>query len=148
MEIKTTTKIFSITKEELVNLFSTALYGSNYLDADYAQNADLAECNCFEEKLAISVLNGRKIKIVDRYAEGEVYGNLPHTIFEDEVTYEVGLDDIIKGLEKSANEVGSFANRAFWAFVRSESTEGCGEWDYLMADTLMQMIVFDNLIYG
>lgn len=138
METKTT--ILSITQEELVNLFATGLYGSSYLDADYKYNDDLANCECFEDKLAVSVLAGRSITFRDMYADGEVYGNLPHTIHEDEVTYEVTLEDIKKGLEKAA-ETCSWAFRAF-------ADEDSPNWDYYAGDALLQTIVFGGLIYG
>ena len=82
MEIKTT--IVSISREELVNLFATGLYGSNYLDADYESNDDLADCECFEDKLARSVLAGRSITIRDMYAEECVHGELPRVIDDND----------------------------------------------------------------
>lgn len=138
MEIKTT--IVTISREELVNLFATGLYGSSYLDADYDSNPDLAVCECYEDKLAVSVLAGRSITFRDMYAEGEVYGNLPHTIHEDEVTYEVTLEDIKKGLEKAAETCP-------WAF-RAFADEDSPNWDYYAGDALLQTIVFGDLIYG
>lgn len=138
MEIKTT--IVTISREELVNLFATGLYGSSYLDADYDSNPDLAVCECYEDKLAVSVLAGRSITFRDMYAEGEVYGNLPHTIHEDEVTYKVTLEDIKKGLEKAAETCP-------WAF-RAFADEDSPDWDYYAGDALLQTIVFGELIYG
>lgn len=138
MEIKTT--IVTISREELVNLFATGLYGSSYLDADYKYNNDLANCECFEDKLAVSVLAGRSITFRDMYADGEVYGNLPHTIHEDEVTYEVTLEDIKKGLERAAETCP-------WAF-RAFADEDSPNWDYYAGDALLQTIVFGGLIYG
>lgn len=138
MEIKTT--IVTISREELVNLFATGLYGSSYLDADYKYNNDLANCECFEDKLAVSVLAGRSITFRDMYADSEVYGNLPHTIHEDEVTYEVTLEDIKKGLEKAAETCP-------WAF-RAFADEDSPNWDYYAGDALLQTIVFGGLIYG
>ena len=137
--MKTHTTILEIEHDDLVNLFSTGLYGSNYLDADYDSNPDLADCECYEDKLAKSVLAGRAIKFIDRCAEGEVYGNLPHTILEDEVTYKVTLEDIKKGLAKAADTC-SWAFRAF-----ADDTD---QWDYIAGDVLLQMIIFDDIIYG
>ena len=136
--MKTNTTILEIEHDDLVNLFSTGLYGSNYLDADYDSNPDLADCECYEDKLAKSVLAGRAIKFIDRCAEGEVYGNLPHTILEDEVTYQVTLEDIKKGLEKAA-DMGFWAYKAF-----ADDTD---QWDYIAGDALLQLIIFDDIIY-
>lgn len=139
MEIKTT--IVSISHKELVNLFATGLYGSSYLDADYESNDDLADCECFEDKLAQSVLAGRTIIFRDMYAEGCVYGNLPHAIEDDEdVVYKVTLEDIKRGLERAAETCP-------WAF-RAFADEDSPNWDYYAGDALLQTIVFGELIYG
>lgn len=137
--MKTHTTILEIGHDDLVNLFSTGLYGSNYLDADYDNYAGLKDCECYEDKLAKSVLDGRSIKFIDRCAEGCVYGNLPHTILdEDEVTYMVTLEDIKKGLEKAA-DMGFWAYKAF--------ADDTSNWDYLAGDALLQLIIFDDIIY-
>lgn len=139
--MKTNTTILEITHDDLVNLFSTGLYGSNYLDADYDNYDGLKDCECWEDKLAKSVLDGRAIKFIDRCAEGEVYGNLPHEIFEeDEVTYKVTLEDIKRGLAKAADNYS-------WAF-RAFADEDSPDWDYIAGDVLLQMIIFDDIIYG
>lgn len=133
MKIKTT--IVEITQEELVNLFATGLYGSSYLDADYNDNDDLANYDCFEDKLAA-------ITITDYYAEGCTYGNLPFTIDEEDesATYTITLNDIKEGLGRAAN----LCPWAFNSFVDEESTQ----WDYYAGDALLQIIVFGELIYG
>jgi hypothetical protein len=140
MEIKTT--IVSISREELVNLFATGLYGSNYLDADYESNDDLADCECFEDKLAQSVLAGRSITFRDMYAEGYAHGELPRVIDDndEDVIYTVTLDDIKRGLEKAAETCP-------WAF-RAFADEDSPNWDYYAGDALLQTIVFGELIYG
>ena len=159
--MKTNLTISEITHDDLVNLFSTSLYGSNYLDADYDQHSDLEDCECYEDKLAKSVLNGRTIRFVDRYAEGSIYGNLPSQVDdeEDEVTYWVSFEDIKRGLENAANGTfytrpdvsedfargnSEFARRSFNAFA----DEDCCNFDYCTADCLMQIILFNEIIYG
>lgn len=162
--MKTQTTITELTKEDLVNLLSTALYGSNYLSADYEESVEHDEDDCYEEIMAGILLNGGKILITDGYAEdGEVYGNLPCKVDEDEdgcltTTYHVTLDDITTGLTRAANgtfntrpDVSAeyvdsnieFAKRSFNAFAFDER-----EWDYNTADCLMQIILFDEIIYG
>lgn len=164
--MKTQTTILEQTKEDLVNLLSTALYGSNYLSADYEESVEYNEDDCYEEIMAEILLNDGKILITDRYAEdGEVYGNLPCEVKEDEenygcfiTTYFVTLKDIVSGLTKAANgtfntrpDVSAeysnrnieFAKRSFNAFAFDER-----EWDYNTADCLMQIILFNEVIYG
>lgn len=164
--MKTQTTILEQTKEDLVNLLSTALYGSNYLSADYEESVEYNEDDCYEEIMAEILLNGGKILITDGYAEdGEVYGNLPCEVKEDEenygcliTTYFVTLKDIVSGLTKAANgtfntrpDVSAeyadrnieFAKRSFNAFAFDER-----EWDCNTADCLMQIILFNEIIYG
>ena len=138
--MKTKTIVLEIDHDDLVNLFSTGLDGSSYLDADYESNDDLADCECFEDKLAQSVLAGRSIIFRDMHAEGCVYGNLPHAIEDDEdVVYKVTLEDIKRGLERAA-ETCPWAFRAFADYT--------SDWDYYAGDALLQTIVFGELIYG
>ena len=158
MDYTLNTKISKIEHDDLVNLFSTALYGSTYLSADYEPNADLEDCECFEDKLARTLLNGRKINVIDYYAEGDVYGDCDYIIDdEDNVVYKITLDDIIKGLENASN--GTFnpssereefikrekkwAKKCFQQLVE----ESC-EFDLISADCLMQIILFNEVIYG
>lgn len=165
--MKTQLTITELTKENLVDLFSTAFYGSNYLSADYEESIEHDEEDCHEEIMANILLNGGKIFVTDHYAEdGEVYGNLHCRVSEaDEdgvitTTYFVTLTDIIKGLEKAANGTFNagrdckvftdwrernleFARRSFNAFAFDES-----EWDLTTADCLMQIILFDEIVYG
>lgn len=155
MEVNKTIKIEDITHDDLVNLFSTALYGSTYLDADYPEGDYYNPYDdCYEDRIAKALLNGFSIDVIDTYAEGCVHGNLPHKIDEEteDVSYKITLADIKKGLEKAGSgkfklnfdgeEV--FARKAFEAFVDEDATD----FDLICADCLMQIIVFNEIIYG
>ena len=56
MKLKNNTEIIDITHDDLVNLFSTALYGSSYLSAEYDEDFynsipnDKKEGDCYEDK--------------------------------------------------------------------------------------------------
>lgn len=157
--MKTQLTITELTKEDLVNLFSTAFYGSNYLSADYEEAIEYDEEDCHEEILANILLNGGAVKVTDYYADGCHYGNLRYQYNEDyDATYYVRFIDIMQGLERAANgtfnlrpDVGTdfadrnaeFARRSFNAFAFDEQ-----EWDLETADCLMQIILFDEIIYG
>ena len=157
--MKTETKITELNVEDLVDLFSTALYGSNYLTADYDDGIDTDDADCYEDVLAKILLNGGAIKVTDTYADGVHYGNLRYEFNEDyDATYHVRYIDIWRGLERAANgtfnlreDVGAdfadrneaFAKRSFNAFAYDER-----EWDAVTADCLMQIILFDEIIYG
>lgn len=157
--MKTQLTITELTKEDLVNLFSTAFYGSSYLSADYEEAIEYDEEDCHEEILAEILLNGGAIKVTDSYADGCHYGNLRYQYNEDyDATYYVRFIDIMQGLERAANgtfnlrsDVGAdfadrnaeFARRSFNAFAFDEQ-----EWDLETADCLMQIILFNEIVYG
>lgn len=157
--MKTQLTITELTKEDLVNLFSTALYDSTYLSADYDEAIEYDEEDCHEEILAEILLNGGAIKVTDYYADGCHYGNLRYQYNEDyDATYYVRFIDIMQGLERAANgtfnlraDVGAdfadrnaeFARRSFNAFAFDEQ-----EWDLGTADCLMQIILFNEIVYG
>ena len=158
MKFKKQVTITEITHDDLVNLFSTALYGSMYLDADYPKSDIYKEDDCYEDKLAKALLNGQTIVVRDTYAEGCVHGNLPHEIEgseEDEdianVAYKVTLEDVKKGLEKAGSGTfkinfdgeEEFGLKAFDMFANEDLS-----FDLVCADCLMQIIVFGELIYG
>lgn len=165
--MNTEVKITYINKEDLVNLLSSALYGSSYLSADYEEAVEHDEDDCYEDIMAKILLHGGKIMVTDGYAEdGEVYGSLPCRVDEDKdegrltTTYFVTLKDILSGLNRAANgtfNVGendkyspdwvdrnkAFAWRSFNAFAFDDT-----EWDLTTADCLMQIILFNEIVYG
>ena len=150
MKIKT--KITDITQDDLVNLLSTALYGSYYLGADYSvedykslETAD--ENDCYEDKMAKLLLAGKSITLGDMYAEDEddYYGKLPHRWDSKNGTmdYEVTLKDIVKGIEKAIANGGYDAKCA----MHLVDEDSC-EFDFLEADSLLQIIIFGKPVYG
>lgn len=165
--MKTQTTITDLTHEDLVNLFSAAFYGSNYLSADYEESVEYDEDDCYEDIMANILLNGGKIMVTDSYADGCHYGTLKWQYNEDyDVTYDVRIEDIKRGLERAANGTFNagvnensfgtltlsedyqernieFAKRSFNAFAFDER-----EWDAITADCLMQIILFNEIVYG
>lgn len=158
MEIQV--NINKITKEDLVNLLSTALYGSSYLSAEHDVAVEYDEESSEEEIMADILLHGGCIYITDYYAEGEKYREWAKLDEEENSIYPVFLIDICKGLERAVNgtfKAGendewtpdwreknlSFARRSFYAFANDDS-----KWDFTTADCLMQIILFDEIIYG
>ena len=161
MKLKNTVEIIDITHEDLVILFSTALYGSSYLSAEYDKDfynsipKDKKEGDCFEDHLADVLLNGGEIYIYDAYSEGEVYsknGELIKEEYCDEeyAQYTLTLTDIIEGLQRAAN--GTYKTNNDDKFIRQCFNEFADEYHYNLdmtdADALMQIIIFNELIYG
>lgn len=157
--MKTKVTITDISVEDLVDLFSTAFYSSSYLSADYEEYEGEDVGETYEEVMARILLDGGEITITDGYADGVHYGKLRYTTNEDDsITYHVKYDDIFKGLERAANgdfdtrpDVSTdfsnrnkeFARSSFWAFANDDT-----DWDATTADCLMQIILFDEIIYG
>lgn len=159
--MKTTTNIIKIDREDLVDLLSTALYGSSYLSASYDEDAEHDENDCYEEIMADILLKGGCIYLTDYYAEGETYRDWASLDEAENAIYPIFMTDIMRGLENAANgtfKAGEndedapdwrernirFARRAFDAFAGRDSSD----WDALRADCLMQIVLFDEIVYG
>lgn len=163
--MKTKTTITEITHDDLVNLFSTALYGSSYLSADYTiddrKSVDVSDDDCYEDIIAKILLSGKSVEVTDDYAEGCSYGSLPYR-FQDKddddssVIYRVTLDDIKRGLERAADGTFNAGNdewtertkRSARVSFDSFMDEDACDFDLVRADILMQIILFDEIIYG
>ena len=157
--MKTKTTIEDLNQEDLVNLFSSAIYGSKYLSVYYEADVDYDDDDCHEDIIAKILLNGGEVCIVDGYADGIHHGNLSYEFDEDDnAVYHVRYIDIRRGLEKAANgtfnlreDVGAdfadrneaFGKRSFNAFAYDDR-----DWDIITADCLMQIILFDEIVYG
>ena len=151
--MKTKTIITEIEKDDLVNLFSTALYGSYIFGALYDKNVYNTKCevneqDCFEDKLAKVLLAGYSIVVYDKYCEGddEFYGALPHTYdeFDETMHYDVTLNDIRNGLQSALDCDNKFIKTCANDLIVDDACN----LDLEEAEALMQYIVFGELIYG
>lgn len=138
--MKTEIAVTSIDHDELVDLLSTALEGSNWFGASYDRDAynKLENTNgeCFEDKLADMLLAGHYITITDYEAEGESYSIKCTKITKDgNAIYKVGLKDF---LEVASTKTGFN--------LLNEVLDGTG--DYYTADAFLQRVVFGEEIYG
>ena len=148
--MKTKTIITEITHDDLVNLLSTASYGSswlglNYDSTEYHELPNKDEGDCIEDKMAKLLLAGCSVELYDMYAEdnSDFYGKLPHYWDADNRTmdYEVRLEDIKKGLQKA------FKDKYASKYARDLACEG-DDFDFIEADALIQFILFGEVIYG
>ena len=138
--MKTEIKVKAFDHEELVNLLSTALYGSTWFDADYdrAKFKTLKNTtgDCFEDHLADMLLAGHNITIIDVEAEGESYSNKCVRIDKDEsAVYEVNLKDFLK----------TASTKRGYSLVTDVLS---GDGDFWTADAYLQRVVFGEEIYG
>lgn len=139
--MKTEIKVLSFTHDDLVNLLSTALYGSSWFYADYDRTIynTLKKTNgdCFEDKLADMLLAGHTITIIDMEAEGEKYSDKCVRIDEDDesAVYEVELKDFLKTAS---------TKDGYQLVVDVLSGDG----DFYTADAFLQRVVFGEEVYG
>ena len=153
--MKTKTIITEITKDDLVNLFSTATYGSSFFDVvkkkkDYYGTELEDENDCCEDTWAKILLAGKPVYVLDYYSEGEAYGKLPHEWDEKRgatkccaMKYTVTLEDIKKGLQKAIDNGGWDAKCAFDLI-----NDDAYDLDLTEAENLLQIITFGEAIYG
>ena len=116
---------------------------------------DKKKGDCCEDHIADVLLNGGEIYIYDAYSEGEVY-NYNGTLIKEEygreeyAQYTLTLIDIVEGLQRAAN--GTYRTNNDTKFIRQGfnefADEDCCDLDLNDADALMQIIVFNELIYG
>ena len=139
--MKTTIKVTEFEHEELVDLLSTALYGSSWFEADYDskiyETLKVKNGECFEDKLADMLLAGHKITIIDHEAEGVSYSKkcVRFEGKEDSAVYEVSLKDFLN----------TASTKRGYQLV-DEVLSGDG--DYWTADAYLQMVVFGEEVYG
>ena len=137
--MKTKITVTELNHEDLVNLLSTALYGSNWFAASYDkkiyESLTETEGDCFEDVLADMLLAGHKITITDYYAEGESYSKKCVGFDDDAAEYEVTLKDFLH----TASTKSGFK-------LVEEVLDGDG--DFWTADAFLQRVVFGEEIYG
>lgn len=136
----TRANIDNISKETLVDLFSTATYGSNWLEittlkAERCLDDNLTEeylqSRCCEERWADRLLNGGHIVCYDYYAaEDNEEGN--------PARYQVDLNTLKERLKLARDKE---AVRDWCDFVLEND-------DYYTCNNLMQVVMFGEVIYG
>ena len=164
MMVKHNTRILDITHEDLVDLFSTGLEGSEWLSCEYDKElyktleVGQVEGDCFEDKIADTLLNGGNVYLFDDYAEGSIYGDKGELIEGDgdgTVMYTINLQDVTKGIENAFN--GEFRCLDFDNTDMKKWLKECAEqfadndrcdFDLTSADALLQVIMFNEVIYG
>ena len=148
--MKTKTIITEITHDDLVNLLSTATYGSSYFyvmkkKKDYYGTELEDENDCREDALAKILLAGKPVYVLDFYSEGVAYGNLPHEWDEKRgaMKYTVTLEDIKNGILKALAN-GCLDSDCAYDLINDDACD----LDLTEAENLLQIITFGEAIYG
>ena len=141
-----------LVKEFIHGNYSSGLYIHSMPDIDVAISAgtgfvDSAEANRIVEKL----FGGENIYLFDTNANNEYYGDKKHEVVPNtsNVMYTINLSDVIKGIENAASGTYKVNNddKYVWQCFSMFYDED-GNFDHDSAEALMQIIVFDELIYG
>ena len=148
--MKTKTIIEEFSQEDLVDLLSTATYGSEYFacripNGNY-KGTELEDDNdCREDKWAKVLLAGETLYVYDYYSEEMAYGNLPHKWIEDEqaMRYTITLEDIKKGAQQVLDSNNNYDRKCMLYWIN-----GDGDMDLYEAENLLQLFVFGEVIYG
>lgn len=147
--MKTKTIITEVTHDDLVNLFSGATYGSEWLSIGSPLGASqglLTEDDCREDAWAKVILASKKLYFYDYYAEDEndFNGSLPHKWdkYNECMRYDFTLEDIEKGIAKCLDNEGWEAECAYDLINKPENL------DLYEAEAIMQVIVFGEVVYG
>ena len=124
-----------LTKEELSYIIDGGLAGSSWFGADFIDEGNKTyahlvkpESVCFCDQLADILVGGGKIIIFDMEDENEDGSEVKHTI---------SLNDIRRGLEIMRDNYPQH-----WADLVEENADF---WTY---DTVLQLAVFNELVYG
>ena len=84
-------KINSLNKEEIVDLLSTALYGSPWLEVDNStEEYKQADGDTIEEKLAVMLLKDQSVYLIDMEED------TPYEFGKDASDYRLLKDEIIQ----------------------------------------------------
>lgn len=134
--------IDNIDKELLVDLLTTATFGSDWLeiktlksekDLDANLDETYLQNRCMEERWADRLLNGGHIICIDWYDyETDENGN-----DIDGVRYKLTLEDFKKGLLKAKEKE---AMKDWGDFVEEND-------DYYTCNNLVQVVIFGEVIY-
>lgn len=139
--MKTKIVVSELTHDDLTNLLSVALTGSNWACATYDHDIYDTLTNtmgkCWEDKMADILLAGHKITIKDYEADDVSYSDKCVGFHTESgaAIYEICLDDI---LNTASTKEG---------FKLLEETLS-GEGDFYTADAFLQRVVFGEEVYG
>ena len=146
--MKTKTKITEIEQGDLVDLFSTATYGNNWLSIVYDRTLYRTKYknddDCLEDIWARMLLGGETIYAVDHYAEDETEKYSRSAVWEDDVMkYPLTLKKVKDGLQKALDSDSEWVRDSVTNLINSST-----DFDLTQADALMQMIMFGEVVYG
>lgn len=148
--MKIEVEISELTHEDIVNLFSAATYGNDWLGIsipkEYREAPYLKDIETLENKYAAILLHDGQLHACDYYAEDadDVFGDILAYKYDRRsgcMKYSFNLADVEKGLEKAFKDSCA---REYVMHLMDEPEQ----LDLNEADILMQYIMFGEQIYG
>lgn len=156
--MKTKTTITELTQDDLVHLLCTATYGSKWLEcsAPDCEGVDISCDDCREDIWAKCLLAGKPLGCINHYADGVIYGDKGNAVVSDEdgdesVCYLLYLEDFIDGLQKCVDgtfKTESAYEKQYMFSCFNAFKEEAGFLDMPMAEDIMQIVMFGEIIYG
>ena len=143
--MKINVKITELNHDDLVTLFSAALYGNPAFNVNYTEeerNAVMLPDDCYEDIIARMLLAGMAIHVEDIYADDDEKYREDATWNPERETmvYDIDYNDVIEGLALAA--INGEMER-----VNRLATDDFA-FDMIDADILLQYITFGEHIYG
>ena len=133
--------------DDLVNLFSAALYDNPAFDCTYTNESKdkvYTTGDCYEDVIAKILLNGGVVYVADAYSETDedVYGNNKRVYWDEFhgcMVYPITLQEVVAGLELASSKGEA---RKVMKLLNDDFT-----FDMIDANVLMQYICFGEVIY-
>lgn len=149
MQIKVTKEDF--TKERVMDLFETATYGSSYLEISCEKPLHEYEFGC--DKAYWKLIEGGEVVFTDYYAEGvnsrvcaAPYINEIEYDPEDEygpVRFHMNLDQIVDSLNYAIEHDDPYLAKCVIKWHNEDN-----DFDSVVADAIVQGIMFGEVVYG
>ena len=152
MKIKST--VTEVSHDDLVNLFSTAFYGSDIFAVEWDNKAYShlkKDGDCIEDILARIILNGGTIDVIDREAEEEDnYSSFIKSYYEEGfgMHYPIDLGIIRDGISNALNGDAKNVTASYAMECAKDLITEDGSFDFIEATVLLQIILFKEVIYG
>lgn len=155
MRTKGYIKVVEISNQELADFLETTCYGSDFGtdwdENDYAKIPMEQKTEDFGYNQCADILKyGGSIEVTDWDGNGEHYGSLPHRKTESYVAYTITLEDVRSGIERALNGTYKVSGSVECMNVKASANrviEG-EDYDQYDAQLVMQVILFDEIIYG
>ena len=154
-------KVTEISVDEIADFLETATLGTTDLCYEYDTDEhykalvergllgnDNKMCSC--EVAAVMLDSGGTIKLIDIESDGEHYWKLPYKVNGDrETEYTITIRDFKEGIERALN--GTYFLTSLdekKSVMEAAQSVVCGEYDHYDAWLVIQVIMFNEIIYG